>query len=258
MEWRRVLRKRLLVAVLLAVVAGLAVQASAVAFGPGSKGPDVYAVQGMLKSLGYYAGEIDGVYGPLLKQGVSYFQRRYGLPVTGNVDGKTLQSILWAYAELKIGPARTPAPPETPDRSEPEPVPDEGLKGAPLSEEEQRMLELVNEERAKAGLKPLTADLKLSDVAELKSEDMVQNGYFSHQSPTYGSPFDMMDRFGITYRTAGENIACNRDVEAAHNALMESQGHRENILNPKYTRIGIGIVNGGPCGKMFTQLFVGD
>lgn len=226
---------------------------AATAIGPGAQGPDVFAVQGMLKSLGSYAGEIDGIYGPLLKQGVAHFQRTYGLPATGNVDGKTLQAILWAYGELKIGPKSPPSEPGKP--SEP---PGGKAGGAPLSEEERLMLSLVNEERAKAGLAPLSADLAMSDVAVLKSEDMAQNHYFSHQSPIYGSPFDMMDRFGIRYRTAGENIACNRDTQAAHAALMASEGHRQNILNAGYTRIGIGIVDGGPCGKMFTQLFAGD
>jgi len=251
---------RMAAAVVLGLIAFATVPAAAGAVGPGAAGPDVYAIQGMLKSLGSYAGEIDGVYGPLTKQGVAHFQRKYGLNATGVVDGDTLQAILWAYAELKIGKRQTPQTPQTPQAPGEEPPPEPGpeLEGAPLSAEERRMLELVNGERAKAGLNPLAADLRMSDVAELKSADMVQNQYFSHQSPVYGSPFDMLDRFGIRYRTAGENIACNRDAEAAHAALMASRGHRENILNPQYTRIGIGIVDGGPCGKMFTQLFAGD
>ena len=114
----------------------------------------------------------------------------------------------------------------------------------------------MNKERSSRGLKPLIADLALSGVAETKSQDMVKNNYFSHQSPTYGSPFEMMERFNIAYQSAGENIACNRTVAAAHEALMNSEGHRENILNAQYTHIGIGIVDGGPCGKMFTQMFI--
>lgn len=250
---RKGMAKAVSVICLLLAAGILLAPVTATAIGPGAKGPDVFAVQGMLKSLGSYAGDIDGIYGPLLKQGVAHFQRIHGLPVTGNVDAKTLQSILWAYGELKIGRTSPPAEPGVP--AEP---PEDRTGGALLSEEERLMLSLVNKERAEAGLKPLAADLPMSDVAELKSEDMAQNHYFSHQSPTYGSPFDMLDRFDIRYRTAGENIACNRDTEAAHAALMASTGHRENILNPRYTRIGIGIVSGGPCGKMFTQLFAGD
>jgi len=128
---------------------------------------------------------------------------------------------------------------------------------AGLTAAEQQMLNLVNQERAKAGLQPLKADLELTKVARLKSQDMINKNYFDHNSPTYGSPFQMMKQFGITYRTAGENIAGNQSVERAHTALMNSQGHRANILNSQYTHIGIGIQNGGQYGMMFTQMFVG-
>lgn len=119
------------------------------------------------------------------------------------------------------------------------------------------MIDLVNQERINAGLAPLKVDLKLVDLARLKSQDMIDNNYFDHYSPTYGSPFDMMKKAGVTYRTAGENLAGNQTVERAHRALMNSEGHRRNILNPNFTHIGIGIKDGGPYGKMFTQLFVG-
>ena len=119
------------------------------------------------------------------------------------------------------------------------------------------MLSLINQERTKAGLKPLTMDLSVVKVARLKSQDMIDNNYFSHTSPTYGSPFDMMKKFGITYRYAGENLAGNQTVERAHTALMNSDGHRANILKAEFTHIGIGIVDGGAYGKMFTQMFIG-
>lgn len=80
---------------------------------------------------------------------------------------------------------------------------------------------------------------------------MYDNNYFSHDSPTYGSPFDMMTKFGIKYSGAAENIAKNSSVAAAHNAFMRSQGHKENILNPIYTHIGVGIYNG-----YYTQMFI--
>lgn len=235
------------------LLAVLPLSDTAHAFGEGARGPDVYAVQGMLKSLGFYAGKIDGVYGPVMKAGVSHFQRTYGLPVTGAVDAKTLQSILWAYGELKI-----PKSPETPPVPPTPQEPGKGKEIPGLSAEERRMVELVNEERAKIGLPALAADAELSRVARIKSQDMIANSYFSHTSPTYGSPFEMMRNFGISFRTAGENIACNASVEAAHHALMQSQGHRENILNASFQRIGVGIVDGGICGKMFTQMFVGN
>ena len=164
-----------------------------------------------------------------MKAGVSHFQRTYGLPVTGAVDAKTLQSILWAYGELKI-----PKSPETPPVPPTPQEPGKGKEIPGLSAEERRMVELVNEERAKIGLPALAADAELSRVARIKSQDMIANSYFSHTSPTYGSPFEMMRNFGISFRTAGENIACNASVEAAHHALMQSQGHRENILNASF------------------------
>ncbi|MCZ8519152.1 MULTISPECIES: CAP domain-containing protein [Paenibacillus] len=242
----------------LCLIIGVTASGTVFAFGRGSQGPDVYAVQGMLKSLGYFSGTITGTYGPVTENGVKLFQKAYGLPVTGAVDNDTLQSILWAYGNLKIpkkpapAPAPTPAPTPTPT-----PAPAPQPSGYQLTSEEQQMVTLVNQARAAAGLPALSVDLPLSKVARLKSQDMVNNNYFSHQSPTYGSPFDMMKKFGITYRTAGENIACNQGVEAAHTALMNSPGHRANILNKDFTHIGIGIVNGGPCGKMFTQQFIG-
>jgi len=237
--------RRLCIAALVALLLTAVLPRSADAFGEGARGPDVYAVQGMLKSLGFYAGKIDGIYGPVMKAGVKYFQQTYGLPVTGNVDDKTLQAILWAYAELKIPKTKEPAPQQPGKQAVPQ-----------LSAEEQEMVNLVNAERAKAGLSALQVDLELARVARIKSQDMVNNDYFSHTSPTYGSPFDMIRNFGISYRAAGENLACNQSVAAAHQALMNSEGHRANILNATYTHIGIGIVNGGMCGKMFTQMFI--
>lgn len=236
----------------IALLLSFAVSGTVFAFGKGTQGPDVYAVQGMLKSLGYFSGTISGYYGPETVSGVKLFQKANGLPVTGAVDDKTLQSILWAYGNMKIPKRPTPDPTPAP-APQPNPQPPSDNK---LGAEEQRMVELVNGERAKAGLPALTVDPELSKVARLKSRDMVDKNYFSHQSPTYGSPFDMMKQFGISYRNAAENIACNQDVEAAHQALMNSSGHRANILSKDFTHIGIGIVDGGPCGKMFTQQFI--
>lgn len=226
------------------------------AFGKGAKGPDVFAVQGMLKSLGYFNGTITGYYGSETEAGVKRFQQRYGLQVTGAVDDKTLESILYAYANAKIGKRGTPAPAPKPPAPTPTPTPTPAPKGG-IRAEEQQMIDFVNEARKAAGLQPLSPDSKLAEVARAKSKDMIDHNYFSHQSPTYGSPFEMMQKFGIKYSTAGENIACNQSVQAAHEALMNSPGHRENILNASFTQIGIGIVDGGQCGKMFTQMFVG-
>ncbi|MFZ5650609.1 MAG: CAP domain-containing protein [Bacillota bacterium] len=128
---------------------------------------------------------------------------------------------------------------------------------AGLTADEQRMLSLVNSERAKMGLSPLSANLKLTEVARVKARDMIANNYFSHTSPTYGSPFDMMRQFGITYHYAGENLAGAPAVDTAHTNLMNSPGHRANILKANYNEVGIGIISGGPYGKMFVQMFIG-
>ncbi|MDV2685039.1 CAP domain-containing protein [Alkalihalophilus lindianensis] len=147
-------------------------------------------------------------------------------------------------------PAPQPAPSQQPEQNAEQ-------KAEGLTAEEQQMVDLVNEERQKQGLAPLKADLELTEVARVKAQDMIDNNYFAHQSPTYGSPFDMLNQFGVQYNTAGENLAGNQTVEAAHQALMNSDGHRANILGGNYTEVGIGIVDGGPYGKMFVQLFKG-
>ncbi|KMK74784.1 CAP domain-containing protein [Alkalihalobacillus pseudalcaliphilus] len=135
--------------------------------------------------------------------------------------------------------------------------PQEQEQQASVSAEEQQMVDAVNQERQQRGLAPLKINQELTHVARVKAQDMIDNNYFAHNSPTYGSPFDMLNQFGISYRTAGENLAGNQNVNAAHQALMNSQGHRENILNGNYTEVGIGVVDGGPYGKMFVQLFKG-
>jgi uncharacterized YkwD family protein len=108
-----------------------------------------------------------------------------------------------------------------------------------------QVVALVNQERAKAGLKPLQADRALTAVALDKAIDMHNNHYFSHNSPTYGSPFDMMRKYGISFRTAGENIAMGqRSPQEVMNQWMNSKGHRANILNPNFTKIGVAHYNG--------------
>ncbi|MBE7060127.1 MAG: SafA/ExsA family spore coat assembly protein [Ruminococcaceae bacterium] len=120
---------------------------------------------------------------------------------------------------------------------------------------EQEVIRLVNIERAKYGLPALTEDWELSRVARYKSQDMKDKKYFSHTSPTYGSPFDMMRSFGLSYRTAGENIAMGqRTPQQVVNAWMNSSGHRANILNSSYKKIGVGYVANG---NYWTQMFIG-
>ena len=124
-----------------------------------------------------------------------------------------------------------------------------------VTQYEKRVVELVNVERAKYGLKPLASDWQLSRVARIKSQDMKDNNYFSHTSPTYGSPFNMMKNFGINYKTAAENIARGQKTpEAVVNSWMNSSGHRANILSSKYSKIGVGYVQ---SGSYWTQMFTG-
>ena len=131
-----------------------------------------------------------------------------------------------------------------------------GKNAVSMSSMEQEMLKLVNEARKQNNVKPLEGYMELTKIARIKSQDMIDNNYFSHNSPTYGSPFDMMKQFGISYVKAGENIAGNNNVKSAFEGLMNSPGHRANILSQDYTHIGIGIAEGGKYGNMFTQMFV--
>ena len=120
---------------------------------------------------------------------------------------------------------------------------------------EAEVIRLVNEIRVQYGLQPLKTNWELSRVARYKSQDMVDNHYFPHTSPTYGSPFQMMKAFGLSYRTAGENIAYGqRTPQEVVNAWMNSSGHRANILNSSYTQIGVGYVANG---NYWTQMFIG-
>ena len=119
---------------------------------------------------------------------------------------------------------------------------------------EQEVIRLVNEIRAKNGLKPLAHDWQLSRVARIKSQDMKDNRYFAHNSPVYGTPFQMIRSFGISFRSAGENIARGYATpQAVVNGWMNSSGHRANILNANYTHIGVGYV---AQGNYWTQMFI--
>ena len=123
-----------------------------------------------------------------------------------------------------------------------------------ISAYEKEVIRLVNEERRLRGLSPLSEDWQLSRVARYKSSDMRTKNYFSHQSPTYGSPFKMMKDFGITYKSAAENIARGQvSPEEVVNAWMNSTGHRSNILNGSFTHIGVGY---DQSGHYWTQMFI--
>jgi len=122
--------------------------------------------------------------------------------------------------------------------------------------DENTMVALVNQERISRGLPQLTIDSRLVKTARIKSQDMINHSYFGHHSPTLGSLGNIMAIHKIKYRSAAENLAGNDNVKDAHIRLMDSSMHRQNILNKKFVKIGIGIVYGGPYGMMITQHYL--
>lgn len=160
-----------------------------------------------------------------------------------------------APAPAPATPAPAPAAP-APKPAAPAPKPTAPAPATgDVSAYVQQVIDLTNAQRSKNGLPALLHDTKLSGVAQKKSVDMAQNNYFSHTSPTYGSPFDMMRDFGVTYKSAGENIAQGqRTPQEVVNAWMNSEGHRKNILSANFTHIGVGYEK---SGNHWTQMFIG-
>ena len=126
-----------------------------------------------------------------------------------------------------------------------------------LTTEEQEVFDLVNKQRTDNGLKALKVDSNLQKVAKEKANDMVKNNYFAHNSPTYGSPFDMMKKFGISYKSAGENLAGNSTGKRAVDAWINSEGHRANILNSSFNYTGVAVVESSKYGRIYVQMFIG-
>lgn len=158
------------------------------------------------------------------------------------------------FKGLKPVPSPTPTPTPTPTpvpQPTPQPTPDPGNG---LTAAEQQMFDLINRDRAAAGLPALKIDMRLVRAARIKSQDMKDKGYFAHTAPDGTTPWDLMKAQGVTYKAAGENIAHGqRDAAAAEKAFMNSPGHRANILNKNYTHVGIGIV-----GNYYTQEFASE
>ncbi len=150
-----------------------------------------------------------------------------------------------------------PTEPTTPTNPKPTTPPaTETPSVSGLSAIELEVVRLVNIERQKEGLQPLQASSELSNVARMKSQDMANKNYFSHTSPTYGSPFDMMKQFGIKYNTAGENIAKGQlTAQSVVTAWMNSSGHRANIMNPSFNKIGVGHYKSSNGTNYWTQMF---
>lgn len=125
----------------------------------------------------------------------------------------------------------------------------------PRPDLEKQMLDLVNQERQAAGLKPLTPDPELTEVARRHSADMFARGYFAHDTPEGITPFDRMREANVRFLIAGENLALAPTIPVAHSGLMNSPGHRANILRPEFGRVGIGVMDGGMRGLMVSQEF---
>lgn len=126
-----------------------------------------------------------------------------------------------------------------------------------FSKDQIQILKLVNKERITRGLTPLKLNKTLNKLANIKSNDMYKNNYFSHNSPIYGSPFDLMKKYNVKYMTAAENIAKGQDTpDYVMKMWMESKGHKKNILNPRFKEMGISRDNFN--NNIWTQMFIGD
>lgn len=129
-------------------------------------------------------------------------------------------------------------------------------KPGELSGLEQQLVDLVNLERVRLNLKPLAVDMRLVELARMKAHDIIDKGYFAHESPTYGTFANMVTVGGVQFFSIAENLAGIPTVEAAHRALMDSPTHKANIINPMYGHLGIGIVQGSRYGLIICQLFI--
>lgn len=126
-----------------------------------------------------------------------------------------------------------------------------------MSTDEKEVFDLINKQRTDNGIQALKVDDEVQRVARIKAQDMVDNNYFAHESPTYGTPFNMLKSFKVSYKTAGENIAGNSSNKNAVTSWMNSSGHKANILNSAFNYTGIGVVNSSKYGKVFVQMFIG-
>lgn len=184
----------------------------------------------------------------------NYFYN-YSTPINTNTKGTTPTTTNTpATTPATTSPTTTPTTPPTTQTTTAAPSTVTIPAATSISAEEQNMIDQINQERANVGLAPLKVDLRLVGVAQTKANDMKTNGYFSHTSPTYGSPYDMMKMAGVQYYSAGENIARNISVDAAMAAFMSSAGHKANILNSGYTHVGVGIVYSS-SGSYYVQEF---
>jgi len=176
-----------------------------------------------------------------------------------NIDFSRHASKLEQELDIEVGVKERPKP-EPP----PKPAPSAGAGGSGSSAggavgKEQQMVNLINQARTNSGLPPLQVSSQLTNAARAKSRDMINNNYFSHTSPTFGSFTNLLSQYGVSYRSAAENLAMNSNgsVTGAHDMLMASPGHRTNILGSSYSHVGVGIQVRSDGSHFYTQLFVG-
>ncbi len=187
-------------------------------------------------------------------QNYNYNWQIIRIPYKSTVTSTPVESIEPTVPSTPSTPVESvkPTVPSTPSA----PVESQPITNPGISQVEMEVVRLVNIERQKEGLAPFKVSAELSKVAKTKSEDMGKNNYFSHTSPTYGSPFQMMKTFGIKYNTAGENIAKGYlSAQAVVSGWMNSSGHRANILNPSFKTIGVGTYTTGNGTIYWTQMF---
>lgn len=219
---------------------------------------------GVNHALGIVPGIINGViYATIIAALLLSVPLAYGLSEKAKESTLTKHlAVSVGWLDEKLAPIFDDAVKESLTRTTVEPESDETVKlnfkvkdAEAKPDLEMKMLDLVNQERTKRGLKPLKWDPELVPVARNHSRDMFARGYFSHYTLEGKDPFDRMKAAGIKYYTAGENLALGPTLKICHEGLMNSPGHRANILNPSYGRVGIGILDGGAYGLMISQEF---
>lgn len=188
-----------------------------------------------------------------LKDFYKYYEKIEKLPVVPSKRPITPKPV----APKPVTPKPVVPKPVVPEVEAPQDkTPTAPVENNDLSSTEKEVIRLVNIERSKAGLSPFETSNELSKVARIKSKDMADNKYFSHTSPTYGSPFDMMKHYNIKYNTAGENIAMGHlSAESVVKGWMNSPGHKANILNKNFNKIGVGAYTASNNTIYWTQMF---
>ena len=170
--------------------------------------------------------------------------------------GSEIQDIVdWWFANRRNGSSTSEPAPQEPSSGDER---DDEQRRTPAirSSDEEYIFDMINKERRDRGIQELEYSSEISRVARMKSQDMVENNYFAHQSPTYGSAGDMLRDEGISFTVSKENLARASNVRSAHSMLMSSSGHRSGILGQRYTHVGVGVVETSRGGVKVTQIFV--